>query len=59
VSDTASLFLEGRNLTDEKFVSMVSSIANAQAPGVNLSIATPGDGAAVFGGIRLRFGARP
>jgi iron complex outermembrane receptor protein len=59
VSDTASLFLEGRNLTDEKFVSMVSSIANAQAPGVNLQIATPGDGAAVFGGIRLRFGARP
>jgi iron complex outermembrane receptor protein len=59
VTDTASVFLEGRNLTDEKFVSMVSSIANAQAPGVNLSIATPGDGAAVFGGIRLRFGARP
>jgi iron complex outermembrane receptor protein len=58
VSDTASLFLEGRNLTDEKFVSMVSSIANALAPGVNLSIATPGDGAAAFGGIRLRFGAR-
>jgi hypothetical protein len=37
---------------------MVSSIANALAPGVNLSIATPGDGAAAFGGIRLRFGAR-
>lgn len=58
VTDSVSAFLEGRNLTDEKFVSMVSSIANAQAPGVNLSIATPGDGAAVFGGLRLRFGAR-
>jgi iron complex outermembrane receptor protein len=59
VSDTASVFVEGRNLTDERFVSMVSSIANAQAPGVNLSIATPGDGAAVYGGVRLRFGKRP
>ncbi|MBU6406510.1 MAG: TonB-dependent receptor [Alphaproteobacteria bacterium] len=58
VTDSVSVFLEGRNLTDEKYVSMVSSIANAQAPGVNLSIATPGDGAAVFGGLRLRFGAR-
>jgi iron complex outermembrane receptor protein len=58
VTDNVSVFLEGRNLTDEKYVSMVSSIANAQAPGVNLSIATPGDGAAVFGGLRLRFGAR-
>lgn len=58
LSDTVSVFLEGRNLIDEKYVSMVSSIANAQAPGVNLSVATPGDGAAVFGGLRLRFGAR-
>jgi iron complex outermembrane recepter protein len=58
LNDTVSVFLEGRNLTDEKYVSMVSSIANAQAPGVNLSVATPGDGAAVFGGLRLRFGAR-
>jgi iron complex outermembrane receptor protein len=57
LTDTASIFVEGRNLTDEKFVSMVSSIANAQAPGANLSIATPGDGAAIYGGIRLRFGA--
>lgn len=58
LTDCLSVFFEGRNLTDEKYVSMVSSIANAQAPGVNLSIATPGDGAAVFGGLRLRFGAR-
>jgi iron complex outermembrane receptor protein len=57
LTDTASIFVEGRNLTDEKFVSMVSSLANAQAPGANLSIATPGDGAAIYGGIRLRFGA--
>ena len=57
-TDTVSVFLEGRNLTDEKYVSMVSTIANAQAPGANLSVATPGDGLAVFGGLRLRFGAR-
>jgi iron complex outermembrane receptor protein len=59
VTDAASVFVEGRNLTDEKFVSMVASLANAQAPGVNLSIATPGDGVAIYGGLRLRLGARP
>ncbi len=59
VSDTVAVFLEGRNLTDEAHVSMVSTIANAQAPGANLSVATPGDGLAIYGGLRLRFGARP
>jgi iron complex outermembrane receptor protein len=58
LSETASLFIEGRNVTDEGFVSMVSTIANAQAPGANLAVATPGEGAALFGGLRLRLGSR-
>ncbi len=56
VTDRVSLFVEGRNLTDEAYISMVSSIANARAPGVNLSIATPGDGRAIFGGLTFRWG---
>lgn len=57
-TDTATLFIEGRNLADKAFVSMTSAIANARAPGVNLSVATPGDGRAVYAGVRWRIGAQ-
>ena len=53
------LFLEGRNLADEAHVSMVSAIANARAPGVNLAVATPGEGRAFYLGLRTGFGGRP
>ena len=53
------LFLEGRNLADEAHVSMVSAIANARAPGVNLAVATPGEGRAFYIGLRTGFGGRP
>jgi iron complex outermembrane receptor protein len=57
-TETATLFIEGRNLADKAFVSMTSAIANARAPGVNLSVATPGDGRAVYAGVRWRIGAK-
>lgn len=57
-TETATLFLEGRNLTDKAFVSMVSAIANARAPNANLIVATPGEGRAVYAGVRWRIGAR-
>lgn len=58
VNDTLTLAMDGRNLTDESTISMVSSIANARAPGANLAIAVPGDGRAVFFSARVSLGAR-
>jgi len=58
VNDRIAVFADGRNLTDERHITMVSSIADASAPGANLAVATPGDGRAVYGGIRLSLGAR-
>lgn len=54
-TERLTLFLDARNLTDEAYVSMVSSIANANAPGANLVAFTPGDGRGLFLGARLRW----
>jgi iron complex outermembrane receptor protein len=53
-TDRLTLFLDARNLTDEAYVSMVSSIADATTPGANLTAFTPGDGRVIFLGARLR-----
>ncbi|KQT14914.1 TonB-dependent receptor [Methylobacterium sp. Leaf399] len=53
-----SLFLDARNLTDERYVSDVSVVTNARtAPGGAAGLAAfyPGSGRSVFGGIRASF----
>lgn len=57
LNDRVAVFAEGRNLTDERHITMVSTIANAGAPGANLAVATPGDGLTVYGGLRLSLGS--
>jgi len=59
ITERATIYVDARNLSDEAAISMVSTIADARAPRANLAVATPGDGRAVFAGLRLRFGARP
>jgi iron complex outermembrane recepter protein len=59
VSPGISLFVEGRNLTDEGYVQNYSTMADASAPGANLSVFTPGEGRAVYGGVRIGFGGEP
>ncbi|WP_375409706.1 TonB-dependent receptor family protein [uncultured Methylobacterium sp.] len=53
-----SLFLDARNLTDERFVSDISVVANAST-GVGgaaaLAAFYPGNGQSVFGGVRASF----
>jgi iron complex outermembrane receptor protein len=50
-----SLFVDARNLTNQKYVSDISTIVNARLPGANLSNIFPGDGRSVFGGLRWTF----
>lgn len=47
------LFVEGRNLTDTRYVSDVGTIANARVAGT--TIFYPGEGRSVFGGVRYAF----
>lgn len=53
-SERITLFADARNLADERFVSTISAIADARAPGANLTAFTPGEGRAVFVGIRAK-----
>lgn len=47
------VYLDARNLTDERYVSDVGTITNAQK--VSTSIFYPGDGRSVFAGVRVAF----
>jgi iron complex outermembrane receptor protein len=58
LTDRVAVFAEGRNLTDERHITMTSAIADAAAPGANRAVATPGDGLSVFGGVRLSLGGK-
>ncbi|MGE0409597.1 MAG: TonB-dependent receptor family protein [Amphiplicatus sp.] len=58
IAPGAALFLEARNLADRGYVLNYSTLADARlAP--SLSVFTPGEGRAVFAGIRVGFGGRP
>ncbi|NHK29463.1 TonB-dependent receptor [Parvularcula flava] len=56
VSPDITLFVEGRNLTDEGYALNYSTLADASDPAANLDVFVPGEGRAVYGGIRLGFG---
>lgn len=58
IAPNVSIFLEGRNLTDKGHVQNYSTMADASAPGANLSVFTPGEGRAIYGGIRIGFGEK-
>ncbi len=51
-----SLFLEARNLGDERYISSVSATTDFSTAG-NRNIFYPGEGRALFGGLRLELGA--
>ena len=54
-----SVFVDARNLADRGYVSNYSTLANASAPGTNLNVFVPGEGRAIFAGIRAGFGGKP
>ena len=49
------LFLDARNLTGKRYVSDLTTIANAQAPGANTAVFYPGEGRSVYVGARVSF----
>ncbi|MET0545552.1 MAG: TonB-dependent receptor [Caulobacterales bacterium] len=55
VTQSATLFLDARNLTDKKYVAEFGAVTNASSPGVNNAVFYPGEGRAIFGGVSLRF----
>lgn len=50
-----SLYVDARNLTNQRYVSDLSTIVNATLPGANTAIFYPGNGRSVYGGVRLTF----
>lgn len=48
-----SLYLDARNLTDERYITDVSTVADARK--VSTAIFYPGDGASVYAGLRYAF----
>ncbi len=58
ISPSAVLFLDARNLADEAYILNYSTVADASiAPTLNVFI--PGEGRAIFGGLRIGFGGKP
>ena len=55
VGPGVSVFLDARNLTNKRYVSDLSTLANAQAPGANTAVFYPGDGRSVYLGTRIAF----
>ncbi|HEX2560089.1 TonB-dependent receptor family protein, partial [Phenylobacterium sp.] len=53
--DGLSVFLEARNLTNERYVSNFNAVTDASRPGVSTSVFFPGEGRAVFGGLSWRY----
>ena len=49
------VYLDARNLNGKRYVSDVSTIVNAQAPGANQAVFYPGDGRSVYAGVRASF----
>ncbi|WP_041367820.1 TonB-dependent receptor [Methylocella silvestris] len=49
-----SVYVDARNLTDQRYISDVAAVINASSP-ANQQIYYPGDGRAIFVGARLTF----
>lgn len=51
----ATLFVDARNLTDERYVPEFGAITDASAPGANTAVFYPGEARAIFVGVSMRF----
>ena len=49
------LFVDARNLTGKRYVSDLSTIADARSPGANTAVFYPGEGRSVYAGARVSF----
>ncbi|MFC3078679.1 TonB-dependent receptor family protein [Phenylobacterium terrae] len=52
--DGLTVFLEARNLADERYVSNFNAVTDASRPGVSTAVFFPGEGRALFGGVSWR-----
>jgi len=55
MTPSATIFIDARNLADRGYVSNYSTLADAGAA-ANLNVFVPGEGRAVFAGVRIGFG---
>lgn len=55
IADNVRVFASGENLTDEVYISNVSTVADLSQPQQNDTIFTPGQGRAFFGGLSVSF----
>lgn len=50
-----TVFLDARNLTDERYTAEFAAVADARLPSANKSVFYPGEGRSLFVGVRRRF----
>jgi iron complex outermembrane receptor protein len=55
IAPGVSVFLDARNLTNKRYVSDLSTLANARAPGSNIAVFYPGEGRSLYVGTRIAF----
>ncbi|WP_200306149.1 TonB-dependent receptor family protein, partial [Paracraurococcus ruber] len=55
VAPGVSVFVDARNLTNKRYVTDLSTIADARAAGANTAVFYPGDGRSVYAGTRIAF----
>jgi iron complex outermembrane receptor protein len=51
----ATVFVDARNLFDKRYTAEFAAVTDASRPGVNTTVFFPGEGRAVFGGVRLQW----
>lgn len=54
INEDVSLFLDARNLTDERHITSFSTVTDARTA-ANLNVFYPGEGRSVYGGLQVRF----
>lgn len=55
LSKGVTLFVDARNLADERYVAEFSAVTDARLPSVSKAVFVPGEGRGVFTGLRYRF----
>lgn len=55
VAHGVRLYAEARNIFEARYISSVSTLANAAAPGANLNVYYPGEGRSLYAGLKAEF----
>jgi len=53
INERTTFFIDGRNLTNEKYIPSFSTVTDART--ANMNVFYPGDGASAYAGLKVKF----